>query len=257
MSRQFGDDPTVVLHVPHGGLRIPADVRSAIVLDDGQLEAELAAMTDRHTDHLAVSACERSATSTVVVANELSRLVVDPERFVDERESMAEIGMGRVYLATSTLDVLRHPDPQRDADLVRRYFEPYETAVARAVDVVLDANGHATILDIHSYPRDPLPYERDHGAERPGICLGTDGVHTPRSLLDAAREVFDGVPGGVALDTPFAGTYVPGDHYGTNTAVRSLMVEIRRDLYMDETTLELHGGADDVTARLAALIDRS
>ena len=42
-----------ILHVPHASTRIPAAVRARIVLDDGQLDAELRAMTDAHTDRLA------------------------------------------------------------------------------------------------------------------------------------------------------------------------------------------------------------
>lgn len=256
---RFGERPTVVLHVPHAGLHVPEPVRADIVLDDAQLDAELAAMTDRHTDVLALGAARAAhdaGVDSVVVVNRLSRLVVDPERLPDDREEMAEIGMGRVYLATSTLGLLRAPDAARDAELVTTYFEPYERAVAVAVDEVLAATGSATIVDVHSYPYRPLPYERDHDAQRPGVCLGTHEPHSPAGLVAAGRVAFDGVPGGVALDTPFAGVYVPTAHFGTNPSVRALMVEIRRDTYMDETSLQLHEGAEGITARLAALLGR-
>jgi N-formylglutamate deformylase len=190
------------------------------------------------------------------MVNRLSRLVVDPERLPDQQEPMAAIGMGAVYLATADLGVLRDPDPARDADLRERYFDQYASAVAAIVDEVLDDAGEVTILDVHSYPAVALPYEREPTEPRPGICLGTDPVHTPDTLVDAARSAFDGVAGGVDLDTPFAGTYVPLAHYGTNAAVRSLMLEVRRDLYMDEATLALHDGVDDVAARIADLLRR-
>jgi N-formylglutamate deformylase len=251
---RFGDRPRIVLHVPHAGLAMPPDVRAGIVLDDIALADELANMTDRHTDRLALRALEQAGVAAVVVVNRLSRLVVDPERLPDHQEPMAAIGMGAVYLATAHLGTLRAPDPVRDADLRQRYFDPYAAAVAALVGEVLDDAGEATILDVHSYPSVALPYERAPIEPRPGVCLGTDPVHTPDTLVDAARSAFDGVAGGVDLDTPFAGTYVPLDHFGTNVAVRSLMLEIRRDLYMDEQTLALHDGADDVVDRLAALV---
>lgn len=248
----------MVLHVPHAGLVIPPDVRSGIVLDDPALAAELAAMTDRHTDVLAMGAAERAhereGVGSIVVVNRLSRLVVDPERLPDGEEPMAAIGMGAVYRATADLGVLRPPDARRDADLRSRFFDPYAATVAGAVDEVHDARGAVTILDVHSYPRVALPYEDDPAAPRPGVCLGTDPVHTPQWLVDAARAAFDGVEGGVDLDTPFAGTYVPLGRFGVDPTVRSLMLEIRRDLYMDEQTLALHDGAAEVTARIAALL---
>lgn len=254
---RLGDRPRLVLHVPHAGLAVPPDVRSGIVLDDDGLARELARMTDRHTDVLAWSAVERSAVGAVVVVNVLSRLVVDPERLPDDEEPMAVIGMGAVYRATSDLGVLRDVDPSRDADLRSRYFEPYATAVSDVVDAALAEHGEVTIVDVHSYPSIALPYEREPTQPRPGVCLGTDPFHTPGWLVEAARAAFDGVDGGVDLDVPFAGTYVPLARYGHDPRVGSLMLEIRRDLYMDEDTLELHDGAEDVVARIARFLDQT
>ena len=251
---RFGDRPRVVLHVPHAGLVVPPDVRGGIVLDDDGLERELARMTDRHTDVLALSAVEASGTDAIVVVNRVSRLVVDPERLPDDVEPMAAIGMGAVYRATSDLGVLRDVDPSRDADLRSRYFEPYAAAVTDVIDAVVADHGEVTIVDVHSYPSLALPYEREPTQPRPGVCLGTDPVHTPGRLVEAARAAFDGVGGGVDLDVPFAGTYVPLAHYGHDPRVGSLMLEIRRDLYMDEDTLALHDGADEVVARLAGFL---
>src|SRR3954462_10086400 len=78
-----------VLHVPHSSTRIPGSVREGIVLDDDALDAELAAMTDAHTDLLArrISESVRGWRPWSFV-NRRSRLVVGPERFPDEREVM-------------------------------------------------------------------------------------------------------------------------------------------------------------------------
>ena len=249
-----GESPAIVLHVPHAGLEVPADVRADIVLDDAALNAELAAMTDRHTDHLALAAREAAGVDAIAFLNRLSRFVVDPERLPDDDEPMAARGMGRVYRATSTLGVLRRADPDREAALVEQYLEPYAAAFAAVVGEVIEARGEVTIVDVHSYPCAPLPYEDDPSADRPGLCVGTDRTHTSAWLSGAVEAAFDGVRGGVACDTPFAGTYVPLDRYGSDPRCRSVMVEIRRDLYMDEHTLELHDGAADVIRRLADLL---
>ena len=57
---------------------------------------------------------------------------------------------------------------------LRAHFEPYAAAVRDLVADRLAATGRAVILDVHSYPTRPLPYER-HGADpRPPVCLGAD-----------------------------------------------------------------------------------
>ena len=239
----------VILHVPHSSRRLPPDARASILLDDDALASELDHMTDAHTDLIAA----RAARSAWLFVNPYSRLVVDPERFPDDfpgsREEMTAIGMGAVYTRTS------HGSPLRsslDSRLIQRYYTPYADAMATLVDERLDAVGHAVILDIHSYPSRPLPYELHAAGARPAVCLGTDAFHTPPWLVEAASLAFAGV-GGVGLDSPFAGCYVPLRHYRRDARVSALMVEIRRDVYMREPGGPPTPGVAPVVAALARL----
>lgn len=219
--RRFGTGPArVLLHVPHAGTKIPDDVRDGIVLDDSELAAELETMTDWHTDQLASLAAEvavigRSG-SVLVAVNQFSRLVVDPERFTDDSEPMAAVGMGAVYTRRADGSVLRVPDADRDADLVARFFEPYAREIDELVVQILDESGRCLIVDLHSYPSVPLPYETAPTAARPEVCVGTDPFHTSRPLAELTRLAL-GTPDWqvetgtrtVVENTPFAGSYVP------------------------------------------------
>ncbi|MFE5483436.1 N-formylglutamate amidohydrolase [Streptomyces sp. NPDC056527] len=246
-------DSPVLLHVPHSSRELPPDVRDGIVLDDEELARELDHITDSHTERIADLAAGAAATTPWRFVNRLSRLVVDPERFPDEREEMIAVGMGAVYTRTTHRAVLRPAD--LDArPLLERYFEPYARAMTAAVADRLATVGRAVIIDVHSYPTAPLPYELHGAGPRPPICLGTDRHHTPPALLAAARAAFRGF-GGVGTDSPFAGTYVPLEHYGRDTRVSALMVEIRRDVYMKEPGGPAGPGLDALATALAELVD--
>ncbi|NRQ50415.1 N-formylglutamate amidohydrolase [Aeromicrobium sp. YC3-14] len=225
-------DSSVIIHVPHSSREIPDDVRSDIVLDDEALEHELDAMTDAFTDVIAEHAAAASGKRPWLFVNEQSRLVVDPERFPDESEEMNAVGMGVVYTRTSTGEPLRETDAYDEDGLISRYFEPYAAAFADLVDERLAAIGSVTILDLHSFPLNALPYELHGDGTRPQICLGTDAFHTSKILLAEALHAFSGFER--ATDSPFSGCYVPLVHYGKSSLVNALMVELRRDLYMDE-----------------------
>ena len=248
-----GADSPVILHAPHSVREIPAEVRAGIVLDDSALERELDHITDAHTAELAEAAAGLSGLTPWRFVNRLSRLVVDPERFPNEREEMLSVGMGAVYTRTTHREVLRAADTD-PAPLIDRYFRPYAQAMTDAVADRLAATGRAVIVDVHSYPSVPLPYELHGEGPRPPVCLGTDSFHTPPQLLAAAREAFAAC-GETGLDSPFSGTYVPLEFYGKDTRVSALMVEIRRDTYMSEPGGPAGPGLDRLASALAVLVD--
>lgn len=124
-----------------------------------------------------------------------------------------------------------------------------------AVQDRLDATGRAVILDVHSYPARPLPYELPPTGPRPPVCLGTDAFHTPPALLAHARAAFGDAPDS-DLDTPFAGAYVPLRFHGTDARVTALMLELRRDTYLTEPAGPTHAGLTTLAKSLAGLVDR-
>jgi N-formylglutamate amidohydrolase len=245
----------LIIHVPHSGVQIPAGERARLLLNDIELAAEIDRMTDWHTDRLASAAVTASGVGAVVFINRLSRLVVDPERFTDDTEPMAAIGMGAVYRVTSDLRPLRPADPSDQRRLLEQWFHPYAAAFTSVVDETLARHGRAVIVDLHSYPSAPLAYELDQDAPRPGVCIGTDQTHTPAHLVSAAADAFAGNTGGVGDNTPFAGTYVPASHWRQTEQVQSIMIEIRRDLYQHEPGGSLHDGTEDVAGRLGRFLE--
>ncbi|MFF7187109.1 N-formylglutamate amidohydrolase [Streptomyces sp. NPDC008222] len=247
------DDSPVILHVPHSARRIRPAVRAGILLDDTALVRELDHITDAHTAELAALAGDACAATPWRFVNRLSRLVVDPERFPDEREEMLAVGMGAVYTRTTHHRPLRaaRTDPE---PLLSDYFHPYARAMTAAVADRLAATGRAVILDVHSYPTARLPYELHGEGPRPPICLGTDSFHTPPELLALARGAFAECTE-TGVDSPFAGAYVPLEFYGTRPEVSALMLEIRRDTYMAEPGGAPGAGLTRLASALAALVD--
>lgn len=238
MSRLFTlhrPDPSaalpLVIHVPHAADAIPAHCPADFALDGDDLRSVVAALIDHDTDRLALTAVPLGAH---VFVNEVCRLVVDPERFADDcLEPAAVHGLGAVYGYAHDGRRLRRPDWSA-ADRAARmdeFYHPYHQAMR---DLVLELRerfaGPVHIIDLHSFPERPLPYETGAGP-RPRYCLGWTDEHAPRDWLAwwDARGV--GAPGLVAHNHPFAGAFVPGGLPVDAVAdVRSLMVEVNRSL---------------------------
>ncbi len=244
----------VILHVPHSARFIPADVRSGILLDDTQLNAELDSMTDSLTDSIALQASERAELRPWIFINTFSRLVIDPERFPDEREVMNKVGMGAVYRKSSTGLDLRASDFSDEKVLLDSFFHPYANALEALVSERLAALGGITIIDVHSYRTEQHENAVNHGQKRPAMCIGTDEFHTPPWLIECAQAAFAPL-GETFLNEPYAGTYIPLKFYGVNSAVQSIMMETRADTFLDDK-LKMHEGAIDVVTGLTSLIDQ-
>lgn len=243
----------VILHVPHSSRRIPSDLRHDILLDDVALERELDAVTDAFADVIAQRAADLSRLRPWIFVNETSRLVVDPERFPDESEEMNTVGMGAIYTRTSTGGTLRDEAEHDNTMLLDEYFEPYAAAFTAVVEDRFGVAGQAIVVDLHSYPAEALPYELHGDGPRPEVCLGTDAFHTPRGLEKAARSAFSSFL--IDVNTPFAGCYVPLAHYGRDDRVQGLMVELRRDLYMDESFELVEPAVEPIARSIADLLD--
>jgi N-formylglutamate deformylase len=225
----------VIAHVPHGSTFIPEDVRRFLVLSDKELQKELLLMTDRYTPELFESVVSLGGLALV---NNYGRLVVDPERFEDnEKEIMASKGMGVIYTRTTYQQVLRGDLSAKEREeLLSTYYRPYHKAVELEVEGILDQFDRCLIIDCHSFPSKPLPYEIDQDLNRPDICIGTDSFHTPKELIAAAISFCEANGIKVAIDKPFAGTYVPIEYFGKDGRVSSIMIEVNRGSYMNEET---------------------
>jgi N-formylglutamate deformylase len=243
-----------ILHIPHSSTVIPSHARQHILLSDEELATELLQMTDWYTDELFTNANNLRA----VVRFPISRLVLDPERFVDDQqEPMSAIGMGVIYTVTSHAAVLRkEPTIQQRQQLIEQYYNPHHKTLSKRVDEMLHKYGNALVIDCHSFPSKPLPYEFDQNQKRPDICLGTDSFHTPAHLVEAAKVAFENTGFTVEVNSPFSGALVPMKHYMQCRNVSAIMIEVNRALYMDEATGIKNNKFESVYKILQAVINQ-
>jgi N-formylglutamate amidohydrolase len=239
-----------VIHIPHASTAIPEDVREQFQVTDAELAHELRVMTDHLTGELF------DIPGTAIIRFPVSRLVVDPERFErDDQETMSRLGMGVVYSRTAAQTPLRRSlDPAEREQLLERWYRPHHAALAAAAARMIENHGSCLIIDAHSFPSRPLPYELDQNPYRPDICVGTDTFHTPAWLGELAARLCREAGWSVEMDRPFAGALVPGAFYGIDARVRAIMIEVNRGLYLDESTATASPGLDTCRKELATIV---
>ncbi len=216
----------ILINVPHSATYIPTDELKYFTTPN--LQHELDVMTDHYCDDL-------YDTGDRMIRFPISRLVCDPERFRDDaQEIMSTVGMGAIYRSCSDRSELKKVTDDHREELLRRYYDWYHNGFEMAVEECLDIYDKCLIIDGHSFPAVPLPYELDQDRNRPDICIGTDENHTPREFESAIVDFFRSRGYTVELNRPFAGTIVPMRYYREDQRVMSVMIEANRRLYMNE-----------------------
>lgn len=239
----------LLVHLPHDATVIPPDEHADFLLPEEELRAELLRLTDAHTAALFAD----GLAAEDFVRAEVSRLVVDVERFADDaREPCARVGMGATYLRTADGRSLRALTPERRAELMARHYWPHHRRLDAAAAARLARFGRCLVLDAHSFPTGPLPTQVSFGVS-PEIGVGTQPGHTPPELRDLVVGFFRERGHEVGVDVPFSGAMVPNACFGREPRLWSVMIEVRRDLYMDEATGRPHGGFAGTQALLTEL----
>ena len=222
----------LVLHIPHSSTVIPPEIRDQFTVSDKELDNELRLMTDHYTDELFVSQNDNA------IIFPISRMCVDPERFTDDaQESMSKVGMGVIYSHSHDGTRIRRKLTETERlKLLNEYYAPHHKRLETLVGEKLKEDHKCLIIDCHSFPSKPLPYEFDQSAERPDICIGTDVFHSPVWLTERCVSLFENAGFKVANNKPFSGSLVPGTYYRSNKNVLSVMIELNRKLYLDESS---------------------
>ena len=242
---------SIVLHIPHASKNIPDEYLQYFSLSKKDLQFELLKMTDHFTDEL----FDVLGDNIHQLKFPVSRLLVDVERFEkDELEPMSKVGMGCVYEKTHEGNSLKNVEHIKD-ELINKIYKTHHEHFTKIVDKKLMENNKVLIIDCHSFPRHPLPYELNQAIDRPEICIGTDNFHTSEKIKRAFGRLLEELNFTVKYNEPFKGSLVPLKFYNNDKSIQSIMIEVRRDLYMDEHSGQKNKNFNKIKKTLEKIIN--
>ena len=265
MHQPGGERAPAVFDSPHSGFRLPEDWGCT------QPRQKLWGWggIDNYVNELFRDAPEHGAPLLEAL---FPRSYVDPNRNEDEIDpsmlaepwptplkSGGRIGMGSGLIWRRVL-----PDiPLYDRKLavsevkarIENYWRPYQTALKEAIDQAHGQSGVVYHFNCHSNRTvAPEGSPEGGGTRRPEMEIGTlDGATCSPDFTALVRDTLESMGYQVEVDGFNKGEHLIR-HYSDPAAGRhSMMLEIRKDLYMDEKTIERNDRFAETQANMGKL----
>ena len=117
---------------------------------------------------------------------------------------------------------------------------PYHAAIGRGLASLRARFGEALLIDCHSMPA----CSTWHNGRRLDVVLGDRfGRTADRMLMEMTKSICEAAGLMVGVNHPFPGGYITQHHGRPGKGIFAIQVELRRGLFMEEATHELHSGA--------------
>jgi N-formylglutamate amidohydrolase len=188
------------------------------------VNAEIKHLTDHATDDIF------NIEGITKLVFKYNRVFCDVERLHDKDEEMYKYGRGFYYTKTDDGQILRN---DIDKEVVKAIYTNYHNNFTKIVQDKINKIGFATIIDCHSFKNTPFKTDLDKDLPRPDFCIGTCDYHTPKYLSDRFVNRLESLGYKVKINKPYIGTIVPLAYYLKNDKVKSVMIEVNRNLYME------------------------
>jgi N-formylglutamate deformylase len=198
----------------------------------------------------------------VNVAARLSRFVCDLNRDADDVSAGAvpehpaprnTDGRGFVWAVTTAgVPTLSRPLTLEDWRARTAVHAAYHATITQALERARERFGFAVLVDGHSMPSKGRQGHKDPGRVRADVVPGDrDGTSCSPALSQLVGEHFRSRGYSVAFNEPYRGGFITTHHGRPAESLHAIQIELRRDLYMNETTYEI---ADAGFGRLSGAI---
>ena len=223
-----------LISVPHGGTKVPGQVRPRLLLTDEDLRYYCDPLT-----RVIFGYQDRAA---AYIDTPISRMVVDLNRPPLPLPLRDPDGI----IKTRTIDGREVWRPGKAPDialahlLLMAYYFPYH----QQIDELIDQLPVRIAFDCHSMLPHGSEHQKDAGRERPLICLGNNGDRRGRvrkgSIATCSEEWITTLAGvfkeefalkdEVAINNPFSGGFISNAHFW-HKGIPWIQIEIHRALY--------------------------
>jgi N-formylglutamate deformylase len=231
------DDPAtaVVVSVPHAGTAVDGFADALAPTLDVRCDADL--FVDQLYEGAPRGAFIRARSSRFVCDLNRDPDDVSPRAVPDHPGPRNTDGRGFVWEVTTTgAPALARPLTLDEWRARKALHDAYHRAIAGALERARAKFGYAILVDGHSMPSVGRQGHADPGRPRADIVPGDRlGTSCAPGLSRLVGEHFRARGLSVTFNEPYRGGFITAHHGRPAEQRHAIQIEMRRDLYMDET----------------------
>jgi len=173
----------------------------------------------------------------------------------------AKAGLGTIPSRISGKTIYRSKLSMEEAERrIRVAYWPYHQALRRLIDESRSRFGEVLLLDCHSMPSfsaNGVLANETWGSGMIDFALGDRfGCSCAPSIVHRAESFLQEKGFRVARNRPYAGGYITA-HYGQpEIGIHAMQIEVRRGLYMNESTMNLHPNNTEIRVVIQELLSQ-
>ncbi len=228
----------VLISVPHGGNRIPSELRKQCSLTPWELFED--------SDGLTRDIYDYKDRALAYIDTPITRSAIDLNRRREDIDSKGSEGVIKAKTASGAIVFAREefPNDSTAEALLKKYYDPYH----RKIDQLLKQSPVKFALDCHSMDQMGPKLGRKPGEKRPAFCLSNGGDYSgfpigkkgyvtcsPTLIINFAEilaQTFKISEEDVLLNDPFPGGHIIRSHYSEKTPWIQLV--INKKLYLSQ-----------------------
>lgn len=258
----------LVFASPHSGSFYPADFVASSPLDLGMLRrSEDCYVDDLFSDapHFGAPLVRALYPRAYLDVNR-EPYELDPEMFNDPLPAFANTTSARVGAGLGTIP--RIVATRREIYRTKLYFDdaerrieavyrPYHRALANMIARAHAKFGFCILIDCHSMPSTGLPMTAVGDPRTIDMVLGDrTGLSCAPAITDSVEAFLSQRHYRVTRNNPYAGGFTTQNYGDPENGTHVLQLEINRNLYMDEATLERRPGFSVLKNDVRGLMER-
>jgi len=258
-----GTTVPAVFDSPHSGTDYPADFNHALDLltlrqaEDTYVDELYAAAPDCGISFLQAQFPRSYIDANRSVLDFDQSLLCEPWPDPVEQSEKTEGGIGLIWRTASNGQAIydRLLTVAEARNRISTFHQPYQYKLAELIDRTWQKFGRVYHINCHSMPSissDNSP--EGPGVKRPEFALGDrDGTTCSPAFTEFVRETLAGMGYEVLVNEPYKGVELVRAWSEPTIGKHSLQVEVSRDLYMDEISIEKTPGFSELNENLSKL----